>query len=149
MKIHHCSVLVRKYIPFLSVQSERSGKAFFSANRLPAYRWVFSQAVKEEASAHEKCDPFWKSKNCDPAFWLCALFQLLLIGKKRLHTLITSGLFTTWLSCPTDVCFGSKQHEHMTGRQTIILGSFIPLVFQADLVTQHQMPLKILYSFGK
>lgn len=67
-----------------------------------------------------------------------SFFQVLLIGKEWVRILITSGLFTTQLSCPTDVCLGSKQQEHMTGRQTIIPKSSIPLAFHPDLVTLYQ-----------
>lgn len=104
----------------------RDLQGFIAAKGLPA---CLCSNLKNESSAHENAILYEKEKTVIWCSGLELFFQVLLIGKKRVRTLITSGLFTTWLSCPTDVCFGSEQHEHMTGRQTIIPRSFIPLAF--------------------
>lgn len=140
---------------YLLRSKERSGKVclFVSIKSLPAYGWISAQQTEAWGFCSGKCDPLWERETCD-LFWFYALFisfsfRLLLIGKKRVHTLITSGLFTTWLSCPTDVCFGSRQHEHTTGRQIISGGVSSLLFFHTDWVTLYQTPVQVLYSFGK
>lgn len=122
-------------------------QGFIAAKGLPAYAaiWRMSLLLMKMWSFMRK-RKLWSG-----VLGWRSFFQVLFIGKKRVHILITSGLFTTWLSCPTDVCFGSEQHEHMTGRQTIIPRSFIPLAFHMDLVTLYQTPVWVFYSlfFGK
>lgn len=126
---------------------KRDLQGFIAAKTcLPVCLW---SSLKNESSAHENVILYEKEKT---VIWWSGLelfFQVLLTGKKRVQILITSGLFTTWLSCPTDVCFESEQHEHMTGRQTIIPRSFIPLAFHTDLVTRYQTPVWVLYSLER
>lgn len=51
--------------------------------------------LKREASTHENVILYEKEKTVIWGSGFLLFFQFLLIGKKQVHTLITSGLFTT------------------------------------------------------